>query len=305
MTRINIGEESTELRRQHKQEVYEALLDLRKKVKIKEIWLRLDLKTSVINQQTEDKIRAIYNSKVYNWTRKDMLKEIQQNKKKTIAKRTVERCIKEDPRILKDGPYYYIDDKTRFERRYQRPEFFGRDLLHELVGKMSIPPTISLEECTSDLIRRFGAIVVFAFIEASRPFEDKALSLRDRGHLVHYWAQNAVPLYQMFNYFQAILGNDKIHIPTSEIEKPRINEILKALENSNPDLYKDLLLVRREQPQVGPEGKDDEVIHGKTYHTGFADWMSYLEDMNPIAHKNEMKRLEHERTKRRWEMGRN
>ena len=92
----------------------------------------IDFKVERFNKDTEKKVLAIYKSKIYNWTKKDMEKQIQQNKKHTMSKRTIERCIKEDPRIVKDGQYYYINDEARFERRYQRPEMFGEDMRYAL-----------------------------------------------------------------------------------------------------------------------------------------------------------------------------
>ena len=56
MTRKNIGEDSTELRRQNAQEVYEALLDLHGKAKVNSIWLMIDFKVKKLNQETENKI---------------------------------------------------------------------------------------------------------------------------------------------------------------------------------------------------------------------------------------------------------
>jgi hypothetical protein len=58
-----------------------------------------------------------------------------------------------------------------------------------------------------DMITRFGAIIIFNFIEASRPFEDKKMSARDRDDLVEYWAQNSVPLSSMFDAFRMIFNS--------------------------------------------------------------------------------------------------
>ena len=52
-----------------------------------------------------------------------------------------------------------------------------------------------------------GAIIIFNFIEASRPFEDKKMSARDRDDLVEYWAQKSVPLSSMFDAFRMIFNS--------------------------------------------------------------------------------------------------
>ena len=61
-----------------------------------------------------------------------------------------------------------------------------------------------------DMITRFGAIIMFNFIEASRPFEDKKMSTRDRDDLVEYWAQKSVPLSSMFDAFRRIFNSGQI-----------------------------------------------------------------------------------------------
>ena len=44
---------------------------------------------------------------------------------------------------------------------------------------------------------------------------------------------------------------------------------------------------------VGEDGKI-ELIHGKTYHSGFVDWLSYLKELNPEWYEEELERLDKE-----------
>ena len=67
--RRNIGEDSA-AKEAVRQEVYEALLDLRKQAKVSSIWSMIDFKIKKFNKETEKKVLEIYKSKVYNWTRK-------------------------------------------------------------------------------------------------------------------------------------------------------------------------------------------------------------------------------------------
>ena len=232
-----------------------------------------------------------------------MDRQIQQNMKTTMHKRTIERCIKDDPRILKDGSYYYINDKARFERRYQRPDLFGEDMHYELFRERDFKLP-SLDRQFDDFIRKWGALIMFIFIEAVRPFEDKSLTLRDRSDLVGYWAKNALPINEMWNHFR-ILGSDHINHYTSEMEESRIKDLLNAFEKTYPDLYKILMQARNEQAvspgMIGPDGKI-ELIHAKTYHSGWSDWLAYLKDTNPKVYKHEMERIEEEQAKRRWRL---
>ena len=227
-----------------------------------------------------------------------MEKQIQQNKKHTMSKRTIERCIKEDPRILKDGQYHYINDEARFERRYQRPEFFGEEMRHALFqGNYFTSP--SVDRLMHEFIRKWGALMMFIFIEAVRPFEDKSLSLRDRADLVRYWVKNALPLDEMFLTFQTLGSQNHL---TGEMEESDIKQIHNAFEKTYPDLYKILMKARSEQAvSLGIIGEDGniELIHGKTYHSGLADWLSYLKELNPEWYEEELERLDKEKYKKK------
>ena len=108
----------------------------------------------------------------------------------------------------------------------------------------------SIQKSMSELIRRFGALIIFNFIEAVRPFKDKSMGLRERSELIDYWAKSALDLQTMFSIFKMALGrreNDKIDTtkPVGEIEESRIKQMLDTFEKSCPDLYRNLMQARR------------------------------------------------------------
>ena len=276
--RHDIGDERKELKSIHQQEVYDAVFNLGKKVRRNDIWMYLDQQTKEWNHNIRIKARSIYESQVYNWTKGDMENEIRNEQKRTINPRTISRCLKAEPRITKEGSYYYISDEVRFERKYQRPSRFGMDMFTELLYTDFKPG--SLEHETNEFIRRWGALIMFNFIEAVRPFEDKSMTLRDRSRLVRYWARNSLPIDQMFSHFQILSSTERDHA-TGEWDEQSIKQLLDAFKKTYPDLYKILTKARRGQTQFGPDKGPNGVyiVHGKTHHTEREKWLSYLNDL--------------------------
>ena len=86
------------------------------------------------------------------------------------------------------------------------------------------------------------------------------------------------------------------------MEESDIKQILDAFEKTYPDLYNILMKARREQAvSPGMIGQDGiELIHAKTYHSGMAEWLSYLKELNPEWYKQELERLDKENIKRKW-----
>jgi hypothetical protein len=107
-----------------------------------------------------------------------------------------------------------------------------------------------------DLIRRFGAMILYIFIEASRPFEDKRMTKGNREDLVNYWAEKAVPVSRMFHAFTMGFNwkyatktkKDPFDLdrvgrkgkPYNEMDETQIQECLAMLKNVCPDIFDDL-----------------------------------------------------------------
>jgi hypothetical protein len=311
--RKSIGADRIAERIEHEQDVYDALYSLEtirnigKKARVKDIHWFLEEQTKYENKKMEERIWDVYKSKVYNWTKDDMNEQIQKNKKTTISERTIERCLKHDPRIVNEGWTYHINRKARLESRYLRPDWFGHDMLDAVMQGFRFKPS---EECMSELIRRFGALVLFNFIEAVRPFKDKSMSLRERTELIDYWAKNALDLDEMLTCFMMTFGGNEIDskdytLALNEMEESKINRILETFEKSCPDLYQKLTQARREQTVSSDEETRKTTgnigfVHGKTYHSGWKDWWAYLKEMDPQEYQEEMERLRKEHNRQRW-----
>ena len=238
-----------------------------KKVKMKEIWEFLNMRAKEKQNKIASDGWAYYRSGRYDGTKNEMREQIrrQKNEIKTIAKRTIQRCLKEDSRIKNEGYYYFIEDKTRYERRYILPSELGYAVFDGASGWESRPDrshqskrllseTEKLELEMKDMIHRFGFFMVFMFLEAAKPFEDKSMSLGERHELVDYWVQNAIPINDMYNEFLTTF--DKWHMmaeklgaewahenidrsrATNEMDSDSVKDTHELLKKANPALYK-------------------------------------------------------------------
>ena len=212
---------------------------------------------SYLNKQTEIKNKKIVSeAKEKNdkglYTEEEMKSYIKRNLKHTISVKTVQRCISSDPRIQRNGRKYFIPQKARFESRYLEPEYFGREMVHEILGRRQTPST--LEKKVKHFVTRFGMYLFFNFIEAVRPFVDNSLSIREKEDLVGYWARTAVPLDYMFQLFEGTfdnrtrleLRNHDLKTPPSEMKEDRIKELSAAMRKVFPEIYQDLREARKQ-----------------------------------------------------------
>jgi hypothetical protein len=186
-----------------------------------------------------------------------------------LSIKTIQRCIKDDDRIIKNKRYYSIDEQARFETRYRDPKKFGlqvyKDACKFLGREVDYDPTTF-----KNLSSIFGAVIMFVFIESSRPFTDKVkpkpkdkglMSRRRYGYkhrrdLVDYWANNAIPIELMFRDFTNIFTRKMSEImrhkppivakdtelPDNEMtDENQVNECLKMLKDSYPEIYEELM----------------------------------------------------------------
>lgn len=127
------------------------------------------------------------------------------------------------------------------------------------------------------MVNIFGAILMFTYIEASRPFhdtdsrtQDKNIKPRikdrtDRQGLINYWVNNAIPIEWMFRAFTMVFNwkvseqsqkrreriQKGIELPEpppadydrsgNEMEQSQVDQCLDMLKKSFPDIYKDLI----------------------------------------------------------------
>jgi hypothetical protein len=227
-------------RKTHCLQVYNAIITLQNKATTDDIERWIDNFNKLKNEMVEIEATWKYENSPLLWTKKDKDDWVKQKWNHTLSKRTIQRCIESDPRIIKNRRYYSVDEQSRYETRYLDPKGFGLDVYHDVIGNK---PFAYNDKSMLDMITRFGAIIMFNFIEASRPFEDKKMTARDRDDLVEYWAQNSVPLSSMFDAFRAIFNsrpNEPYIKPVNEMEQPKIEECLKMLEKCCSNVYNDL-----------------------------------------------------------------
>ena len=108
------------------------------------------------------------------------IEEILEKRNEALSKRTIERCISLDDRIIKKGKKSYaIDERARLETRYLNPLRFAVYLWSDVVSSESFTyDDLGMRK----MLEMFGAILIFVFIEASRPFQDKLKGKRKMMH---------------------------------------------------------------------------------------------------------------------------
>jgi hypothetical protein len=184
------------------------------------------------------------------------IQKVLEKRKEPLSRRTIERCIEGDDRVIKNKRNYSIDEWSRLETRYLNPLRFR---LHIWEAVLLSRPYAYDEASMRKLIEAFGAIIVFVFIEASRPFQDKLkgkgknMNYKDRNDLVYHWALNSIPFDFMFRTFVSVfnykLQEGKSMPPAlkvtgesrEEMTDLQVRECLDMLENNYPDVYQELV----------------------------------------------------------------
>ena len=231
----------------NKQVVFDALLALGELSTAREIREYLDSKTQEINKEIELKAKKMFENDELH-SPKDVKNYISNRKRKTMSIRTIERRIREDKRIRKKYDRYYVADKARDEIKYLNARILGNELLKNL--SIQSYTKLTVEQYISELVQRFGALVVYSFIEGARPFEDNSLNAYERDRLVESWIQNAIPIQAMYTYFHAIFSNRNIeeYDPETEsmdeLDNENIMTLVKALKKKYPYIYENMYRAR-------------------------------------------------------------
>ena len=279
MVNQDIGRKRTEIGHDNMEDVFNAVRDLsihheKPKVRLEDIRNYLDKKTNHENKELVSVMTGIYESGRTKMTREHLKEAITRKKKKTISYRTIQRCITNDPRIKKQGWYYFIDDEARFEKRYLNPSLEGRFLYKEFRRNMLFHydeiycaknPTIILdnggriyksggkppiENEMKYLVTEIGFFMVYSLIDACRPFRDRSMSLDDREDLVRYWIQNSIPISTMLDEFLELFKPDYVddlysrdkakskNISVLEMNEETIQNALAMLQKQYPTQFK-------------------------------------------------------------------
>ena len=161
------------------------------------------------------------------------------NLKILIQKRVLEK---------EDGLYSFTDEVLTDVRHFA-PSFGRSALLGQLHFSTSATIENPVPTTAKDLpqfIERFGILLIFIFIEGSRKVKDDTLTNKEKDNLATEWIQNAVPVRQMFDVFQAVYHpKDKRYYdgtePTREIPDHTLDMLHRGLKQLNPEIYKELL----------------------------------------------------------------
>ena len=266
----DIGKHRTEIGHDNRRDVFNAIRELsisdaKPKVRLEDIIKYLEKQTDLENENMMKIMTGIYQSGFKNWTRAHLDEVIRREKKKTISRRTIQRCIDNDPRIKKEGWYFFIDDEARFEKRYDlNIEDTGRilyghfrsvmyDYHYEKLNhdkarseyKMQCP----IEE-VRNIVTEMGFFLVYSLIEACKPFRDKSLSIDEREDLVKFWIKKWVPIighqehkgmleefFELFNPYDSEQLR-KEGLSNFEIDEAVPQSVTKLLAKAYPDCYK-------------------------------------------------------------------
>ena len=186
------------------------------KVRLDDIRNYIEKKTEGYNKNLKGILKGI-TSKDKDLPRIEVGEKIKKEMKRPISIRTIRRCIVADPRIMKQGWYFFVDDEARFEKRYGlHPEDSGRFNYNQFRGEMGTyyhdkiwdgvrydakthKPTSEVKKITPDevmsrMVTEMGFFLVYSLIEACKPFRDKSLSLTEREDLVKYWIKKWIPI---------------------------------------------------------------------------------------------------------------
>lgn len=270
----DIGKHRIEAGYENRQDVFNAVRELsqslvarhaKPRVRLEDIINYLDKKTDQENKKRAGVAIGIYGFKYR--TRDNLNEAIRRQKKKTISYRTIQRCIDNDPRIKKEGWYFYIDDEARFEKRYLNPSLEGRDSYKEFrsdmfrhyYNKLNSNPSIEAE--MKRLVTEIGFFMVYTLIDACRPFRDKSMDLDEREDLVRYWIQNSIPISTMLDdfleyfrpdYIDELYDRDRVKakkkgLSVLEMDDGSIQNTLDMLQKQYPTEYKIMA-------EISPEG---------------------------------------------------
>jgi len=287
---FDIGTASTQIGKINVESVYLAIRNLtlyrqeKRGVTLDEIWHELDrqrkLEVSRAKKELEEWGKR-------SWNKGDLARreELQKRlRKETMTRRTIQSCIKKDPRIRKDRWLFYIDYQTMFEKRYLRPSEFGRRLyrryLDETVGQLTtLDPPESPEKTLKKLITKLGVFLIFSFIEAARPFKDESMSIRDRGELVSYWIHNCIPIFEIYSNFRSSFDQREAPekakfdqtISYSELDENSVEKVLGILKRLHPGLVKALVKVSKEEVDVVHWDGRKHYVRAKEYYSNWTE----------------------------------
>ena len=226
----------------HCEEVYDAVYRMHKMVTSKDIENYLLEKFQIENKKHEEELNRKYENGDINKSEIVLMRR----RFKPITLKTIQRCLKFDHRIDKISHYYFVS-KQRFDSRFLDPIDYGRHITQSIAGDYL--PTNIMKKDMEQLITRFGAVMLFCFIEAVKPFRQKGMSVRDKEDLVYYWALNSVRVDYLFDLFQGVFQQRQREVdwirPPGEMNQKTIAGLLKTIKVLFPTIYSDFIRGRK------------------------------------------------------------
>jgi hypothetical protein len=198
-----------------------------------QIWHYLDLQTQESNDKVKEHAQGKYESGGFSSNHKRD-EYIRKNIKRTITPRTIQSAVrrlwKEYGLIEKEGKQYSLAPKALYDIRYF-PDDFAMPAVHSL-----IPFSVkNVEQSLEEFIVRFGAYIVFTFIEAMRPIKDNDVNLLNNERLLNLWFQDAIPIKELFDLFSSLY-----HKKDDEMKDTTIRKLTQVFEKRYPEIYREL-----------------------------------------------------------------
>jgi Ca2+-binding EF-hand superfamily protein len=173
-------------------------------------------------------------------SREDIKKVV---KEKSITIRTIHRKLATltKKRLLNhNGNRYSLSGRVSQDIRYFADRF--RYQIRSVAGRF---PVGSMEQNIKEMVRNFGALIIYSFIVGATPIEDKSIDLREKARITTEWIENVIPLGQFYDLFHAVfMGEpgskdfkDFNHSLTRTLDKTTIVELKKLFKKCYPDIY--------------------------------------------------------------------
>ena len=195
-----------------------------------QIWLYLDRHTQEDNNKVREYAQSKYESG--DFTDRDRDKDIRKKIKATITKRTIQTAVKrlweKYGLIEKNGKQYSLSSNALYDMRYF-PKDFAMPAIYSLVPF----PVKTVEQSLEEFIDRFGAYIIFTFIETMHPITDTTVNLLNNERLLNSWLVHAIPIKEMFGLFSSLYRVENSNSMT-------IKKLTQVIEKKYPEIYKEL-----------------------------------------------------------------
>lgn len=194
---------------------------------------QIELYNQTIKAQAEKK----YEDEAF--SNNDKRKYIEKESKVPIDIRTVQNWVK---RLTKEGLLEYnsgkysLTEKTKTEKARCFPELFGETLLDSICNF----ELRSQQENVQELVERYGAMLIFIFVEALSLTRDISSDTDIRSQI--NWIEDAIPISKMLEYFLNMIfkvktGDYRFESMGLKSNEKTEGETMQDLKNSYPELY--------------------------------------------------------------------